>query len=254
MDNFKPRWGASFGISALLHCVVIAGFGLALHFIPVAPPKKDIVEVDLVDMGGGGGGGSTSDGPDIEAPEAESQTLPPPEEVPEETYEEDPLAENDVHEIREAQPEKKQEVKKTPSAKPKGHGSGGGIGDGHGTGVGPGTGSGSGGGNGSGHGTGNGSGEGPGNGNTMGPQLLSAPEPKYPESARRANIEGTTIVGLTIGIGGTVESAWVESTSGSDVLDAEAVKAVYRWRFVPAKQNGAAIEVNSRVPVTFRLH
>lgn len=255
MDNFKPRWGASFGISALLHCAVIAGFGVALHFIPAGPTTKNIVEVDLVEMGGGGGGGSTSDGPDIEAPEAESQTLPPPEEepAPDEVYEPDPLAENDVHEIREAKPERKQETKHASSAKPKGTGSGGGIGDGHGTGVGPGTGSGSGGGNGSGHGTGNGSGVGPGNGNSMGPQVLSMPKPKFPESARNANFEGTTIVIVTIGIDGTVENAWVETSSGNAECDASAVEGAYRWRFAPAKQNGVAVVCNTRVPVNFNL-
>ena len=82
MDNFKPRWGASFGISAAVHCAVFAVLGLVLHFGPVTPPPKDIVEVDLVNMGGGGGGGGSSaqeEGPKISAPEADHPTAPPPE-------------------------------------------------------------------------------------------------------------------------------------------------------------------------------
>jgi protein TonB len=88
----------------------------------------------------------------------------------------------------------------------------------------------------------------------MGPQLLSAPEPSYPESARRAGITGTTVVGMTISTDGSVSSAWVEGSSGNSALDSAAVNAVYSWRFVPAKQNGTAITVNSRVPVTFNLN
>ncbi len=87
----------------------------------------------------------------------------------------------------------------------------------------------------------------------MGPQLLSNPAPAYPESCRKANISGTTVVGLTIGTDGSVVSAWVASSSGNGTLDSAAVNAVYGWQFVPAKQNGVAITCNSQVPVTFNL-
>ena len=107
-----------------------------------------------------------------------------------------------------------------------------------------------GGGNGSGAGTGNGDGN---DGVTMGPQILSAPSPSYPESARASNVEGTTVVGLIISINGNVTSAWVESSSGNSILDQTAVNAVYGWQFVPAKQNGVAVEAQSRVPVSFTL-
>lgn len=134
-----------------------------------------------------------------------------------------------------------------------GGGNGTGNGPGDGSGEGPGSGSGSGGGNGSGYGSGNGDGAGPGDGVTMGPQLLSNPAPAYPESCRKANISGTTVVGLTISSDGSVSSAWVVSSSGNGTLDSAAVNAVYGWQFVPAKQNGVAITCNSQVPVTFNL-
>ena len=87
----------------------------------------------------------------------------------------------------------------------------------------------------------------------MGPQILSAPSPSYPESARASNVEGTTVVGLIISVNGNVTSAWVESSSGNSILDQTAVNAVYGWQFVPAKQNGVAVEAQSRVPVSFTL-
>ena len=127
-----------------------------------------------------------------------------------------------------------------------------GNGSGKGSSTGSGTGKGSGSGSGTGKGTGSGSGE--RKGETMGPQILSAPAPAYPESARQAGVSGTTVVGLTISSDGSVSSAWVESSSGSSTLDNAAVSAVSRWRFVPAKKNGTPITVNSRVPITFNLH
>uniref|UniRef100_UPI0040385362 energy transducer TonB n=1 Tax=Dialister succinatiphilus TaxID=487173 RepID=UPI0040385362 len=83
---------------------------------------------------------------------------------------------------------------------------------------------------------------------------MSAPAPAYPESARRAGIFGTTVVGMTVSTDGSVSSAWVESSSGNSTLDSAAVAAVYNWRFVPAKQNGTPVTANSRVPITFNLN
>lgn len=265
MDNFKPKWGASFGISFAAHCAVFALLGLVLHFGPTAIPPKEIIEVDLVNMGGGGGGGGTplqqaaEEGPKISAPEAEHPTAPPPEPQ----AQPDPEAENDVHEIvRPTEPTSQPQGpvssnrSQTSSAGDGGNGggTGGGDGPGNGPGQGPGDGGGSGGGSGGGNGPGNGPGDGPGDGVTMGPQVLSASKPNYPESARRNNIEGTTMVGLTISDTGSVTNAWVVSSSGNGELDAAAVQAVYNWQFVPAKQNGQAITVNSTVPITFNLH
>ena len=88
----------------------------------------------------------------------------------------------------------------------------------------------------------------------VGPQILSSTEPDYPEDARAAEIEGTVVVGMTVSVDGGVSSAWVIASSGYDSLDQAAVNAVYNWRFVPAKNGGIPIEVNTRVPVTFHLH
>ncbi|WP_307973480.1 energy transducer TonB [uncultured Dialister sp.] len=88
----------------------------------------------------------------------------------------------------------------------------------------------------------------------MGPQVLSQTNPVYPESARRAGITGTTVVGMTVSTDGTVSSAWVASSSGNSALDNAAVSAVYSWRFVPAKQNGAPVAANTNVRIDFHLN
>lgn len=266
MRTFKYRWSSAFGLSFLCHGIVLGAVAGLLFLFPPAQPSREPIEVDLVsDVGGGGGGGGgqeTEELPKIH--EAKATPTAPPPAVPAEADEE---AANDVHEVAQAQSTTSQSsasAGESASSSSEG-GSGGGTGGGQGTGDGTGSGSGtgSGGGSGSGGGTGDGTGDGYGSGNgdsgsgggeTIGIQLLSAPAPAYPESARRAGISGTTVVGMTVSTDGSVSSAWVESSSGNSALDSAAVAAVYSWRFVPAKQNGTPVTANSRVPITFNLN
>lgn len=267
MRTFKYRWSSAFGLSFICHGIILGAVAGLLVLFPPAQPSREPIEVDLVsDIGGGGGGGGGGNSETEELPkihEAKATPTAPPPAVPAEADEE---AANDVHEIAQSQD------KAAPSASSSegsssassdggsGGGSGGGTGTGNGTGTGSGTGSGSGSGSGGGTGDGNGdgygsgSGEGSVGGETTGIQILSAPAPSYPESARRAGISGTTVVGMTVSTDGSVSSAWVESSSGNSTLDSAAVSAVYSWRFVPAKQNGTPVTANSRVPITFNLN
>lgn len=263
MRTFKYRWSSAFGLSFLCHGIVLGAVAGLLFLFPPPQPSREPIEVDLVsDVGGGGGGGQeTEELPKIH--EAKATPTAPPPAVPAEADEE---AANDVHEVAQAQSTTSQSSASAAAASSSSEGgSGGGSGGGQGTGDGTGSGSGtcSGSGSGSGGGTGDGTGDGYGSGNgdsgsgggeTIGIQLLSAPAPAYPESARRAGISGTTVVGMTVSTDGSVSSAWVESSSGNSALDSAAVAAVYNWRFVPAKQNGTPVTANSRVPITFNLN
>lgn len=268
MRTFKYRWSSAFGLSFICHGIILGAVAGLLVLFPPAQPSREPIEVDLVsDIGGGGGGGGGGNSKTEELPkihEAKATPTAPPPAVPAEADEE---AANDVHEIAQSQdraapsPSSSEGSSSASSSDGgSGGGSGGGTGTGDGTGTGSGTGSGSGSGSGGGVGDGNGdgygsgSGEGSGGGETTGIQILSAPAPSYPESARRAGISGTTVVGMTVSTDGSVSSAWVESSSGNSTLDSAAVSAVYSWRFVPAKQNGTPVTANSRVPITFNLN
>lgn len=236
MVTKKYPWLTAFGTSLVCHALMIALIGALASFYPSVPKDKGPIQVDLVSLEGGGGGD------EVEAPEEPEEAMEPEEDyeppVPAD-YEADEEAVNDVHEIaNKTQEEQKKQIKRARSVR-RGNSSGRGRGSGTGTGGGS--------------GSGTGTGVGAGTGETTGPQLLSATEPGYPESARVNNVEGTVVVGLTISVSGTVSSAWVESSSGNSALDQAAVSAVYNWRFAPAKQNGTAIEVRSRVPVSFTL-
>lgn len=267
MRTFKYRWSSAFGLSFICHGIILGAVAGLLVLFPPAQPSREPIEVDLVsDIGGGGGGGGGGNSETEELPkihEAKATPTAPPPAVPAEADEE---AANDVHEIAQSQdkavpsPTSSEGSSSASSDGGSGGGSGGGTGTGDGTGTGSGTGSGSGSGSGGGTGDGNGdgygsgSGYGSGGGETTGIQILSAPAPSYPESARRAGISGTTVVGMTVSTDGSVSSAWVESSSGNSTLDSAAVSAVYNWRFVPAKQNGTPVTANSRVPITFNLN
>lgn len=267
MRTFKYRWSSAFGLSFLCHGIVLSAVAGLLFLFPPPQPSREPIEVDLVsDVGGGGGGGGGGGQETEELPkihEAKATPTAPPPAVPAEADEE---AANDVHEVAQAQSTTSQSTTSQSSASAgesssssseggSGGGSGGGQGTGDGTGSGSGTGSGGGTGDGTGDGYGSGNGDsGSGGGETIGIQLLSAPAPAYPESARRAGISGTTVVGMTVSTDGSVSSAWVESSSGNSTLDSAAVAAVYNWRFVPAKQNGTPVTANSRVPITFNLN
>lgn len=268
MRTFKYRWSSAFGLSFICHGIILGAVAGLLVLFPPAQPSREPIEVDLVsDIGGGGGGGGGGSSETEELPkihEAKATPTAPPPAVPAEADEE---AANDVHEIAQSQdkaapsPSSSGDSSSASSSDGgSGGGSGGGTGTGDGSGTGSGTGSGSGSGSGGGTGDGNGdgygsgSGEGSGGGETTGIQILSAPAPSYPESARRAGISGTTVVGMTVSTDGSVSSAWVESSSGNSTLDSAAVSAVYSWRFVPAKQNGTPVTANSRVPITFNLN
>ena len=56
-------------------------------------------------------------------------------------------------------------------------------------------------------------------------------EPRYPEAARRSAIEGAVVVSVRIDRRGRVEEVHLSESSGFDVLDREALRAVRLWRF-----------------------
>ena len=77
--------------------------------------------------------------------------------------------------------------------------------------------------------------------------------PRYPGKARRAGWEGTTVLKVRVDPAGAPDRVAVDRTSGFDILDAAAVKAVRRWRFHPARRGIDAVPSWVRVPVAFKL-
>lgn len=91
-------------------------------------------------------------------------------------------------------------------------------------------------------------------------KVVSAPSvsrrttPRYPTSARKAGLEGTTQIAATVNSRGRVSSARVTVSSGHSSLDSSALAAVKKWRFKPARNGlGEGVAQQLVVPVTFRL-
>jgi protein TonB len=84
------------------------------------------------------------------------------------------------------------------------------------------------------------------------PAVLSRVEPVYTEPARRAGRQGVVVLQAAIGRDGDVVHVDVVKTLGFG-LDEEAIKAVRRWRFAPARRNGDPVGVLYTITVRYTL-
>ncbi len=211
MKDEQKRFGKGFAVALAVHLVVAVGLGIFGYRFVHTPPE--ILEVTLAS--GGGGGDAAAEIEQEEQPREESlvQSL-----------------EDIVDKRLKPQPEKKR-VSKKPQKSTKQE-AGPAVNNNAGTGTGEGTGTGSG--KGSGVGAGEGSGEGRGVPVTP-PRILREVEPRYPSAARNSGTTGAVRVRILVGADGSVESAAVVGSSGNSEMDANAVAAVYKWRFSPAK-------------------
>jgi periplasmic protein TonB len=87
------------------------------------------------------------------------------------------------------------------------------------------------------------------------PRILSRVEPQYPEKARRDGVEGTVGIKVEIMTNGLAGRVWVESSSGSELLDQAALQAVREFRFVPARDeaSGSPVVSVTFLPIAFQL-
>ena len=65
-------------------------------------------------------------------------------------------------------------------------------------------------------------------------KIVSGIVPSYPELARKMKLEGTVKLQVTVAPNGTVK--FVQAVGGSPVLMKAAEDSVYKFRWIPAKQ------------------
>lgn len=82
---------------------------------------------------------------------------------------------------------------------------------------------------------------------------LQNPAPAYPPLARRLGEQGRVVLRARVLPSGQAEVVEVKSTSGSPRLDAAALEAVRRWRFLPAHQGDEAVSSWVVIPISFSL-
>jgi len=85
------------------------------------------------------------------------------------------------------------------------------------------------------------------------PQPISIPEAEYPERARKAGIEGRTVVEALIDTNGLVADVRVLMPSGNADLDLAAAAAAREAKFRPGMQRGVPVRVWVSLPFRFRL-
>jgi protein TonB len=84
------------------------------------------------------------------------------------------------------------------------------------------------------------------------PVVLQAAKPDYPELARRAEVEGTVVVMVTVDEGGRVINAWV-AESAAQILEEAALDAARKFKFSPAKQRDVPVKATISIPFRFSL-
>jgi TonB family protein len=79
------------------------------------------------------------------------------------------------------------------------------------------------------------------------------PPPPYPREAKRLKQEGRVLLEAVVDPRGRIVRLRIKESSGFDLLDEAAEKAVTRWRFRPARLAGVPIESVVEVPIRFEL-
>ncbi len=90
---------------------------------------------------------------------------------------------------------------------------------------------------------------------TQNPHLVTAPQPKYPEMARQAGIEGHVWVQIYVDAEGNVIKAEIQKPSGANAgFEEAALAAAWGRIYRPAMQNDQPVGVWISYKVTFKLH
>nr|WP_206779912.1 energy transducer TonB [Vibrio owensii] len=86
------------------------------------------------------------------------------------------------------------------------------------------------------------------------PAFVSQPvQPRYPRSARKRGIEGVALYEVWLDKNGNqVKQVLIES-SGAEMLDVSALRAIKQWQFSPHISGGQKVAHRVQIPVRFKL-
>ncbi len=86
------------------------------------------------------------------------------------------------------------------------------------------------------------------------PTFVSQPvQPRYPRSARKRGIEGVALYEIWLDENGNqIKQVLIES-SGADMLDNSALRAIKQWQFSPHISGGQQVAHRVQIPVRFKL-
>lgn len=236
-------------LSFVAHSALLALLNLCLHISRPAPLAANAVEVTLVELpmeglsgGGGGSAGSISLGKAAATPVRAHPAAPRPKIARENRPAPKPVAEAVIPSPDTAgKTSAKSETRGSATTRDSvaspssthetvftsgGGGTGAGVGVGTGAGVGSGSGAGSGGGFGMGG---------------SGPRTIYAPAPYIPDDLRDDVMKVTASARFKVSRDGRVSVALLNPTDYSELNDI-IIETLEKWRFVPARQNGVAVD------------
>ena len=86
------------------------------------------------------------------------------------------------------------------------------------------------------------------------PVLVKFVNPKYPDLARSAGIEGTVLLRVLVGEDGKVREVSVIQSDVTSAMEKAAIVAARRFRFKPARQRTVPVKAFMAIPIRFKLH
>jgi protein TonB len=89
--------------------------------------------------------------------------------------------------------------------------------------------------------------------NEVPPKAVELVQPMYPEDARKAGAEGTSIVEVTVGADGVMVRCSLATSSGNSQLDEAALQAVHVSKFAAGTRDGKPVVMKVNVPFRFKL-
>jgi len=85
------------------------------------------------------------------------------------------------------------------------------------------------------------------------PRPIYTPDVEYPDSAKKAGLEGVTYVMLHLDVDGKIIQSRLGKPSGISILDSAALRTARKYRLSPAKLGGKALSVWVTIPIRFKL-
>jgi protein TonB len=82
---------------------------------------------------------------------------------------------------------------------------------------------------------------------------LRNPAPDYPPAAQKRGLEGKVVLKVHVLATGQPDNVTVARSSGHQILDDAALKAVTQWAFAPARRGQTPIDGWVQVPLTFKI-
>lgn len=85
------------------------------------------------------------------------------------------------------------------------------------------------------------------------PAYLNNKPPEYPSMARKRGFEGKVILRVRVLSSGNPQELEIKDSSGYEILDEAALKAVKKWKFKPATRGGNPVDSWVEIPIRFEL-